>query len=65
VDYEDHVILGLEGGDDGPVGGLVCYRLLVDLGDDGSLGEVDLVGEGAGANAGDDDALGDSGLLSD
>src|SRR5215469_11751993 len=54
---EDHIILGLKAGDDGPVRGLVVDRLLVDLGDDGSLAEVDLVGEGAGTDAGDDDAL--------
>src|SRR5215469_12305069 len=65
VDDEDHIILGLEAGDDGPVGGFVSDRLLVDLGDDGSFAEVDLVGERAGAHAGDDDALRDSGLLCD
>ena len=36
--------------------------MLVDLDDDGVLGEVDLVGEGAGANVGDDDSALDAHL---
>ncbi len=48
VDDEDNVVVGFECGDDGLVVGLVGDWLFVDLGDDGALDEVDLVGEGAG-----------------
>lgn len=65
VNDEDDVILGFEGGDDGSVAGLVGDRLFVDRGDDQAFAQVDLIGEGAGANAGDHDAAADSGVRGD
>src|SRR5271170_4445153 len=58
-EFEDHVVSGLEAGDDGAELGRVADRALVDRDDHHSLrvAEVDLVGEGAGFDGLDDDPV--------
>ena len=62
MDHKDYIILRLEAGDDRPVTGFIGYRLLVDFRDDGAFGEVVLVSKGSWTNAGDHNAIFDSGL---
>ena len=57
--------LDLSVGDDSAIAGFVGDRFAVDGRNDRGLAETDLVGEGAGTNAGDDHAALDAGLCRD
>lgn len=59
---EDNVVFRLEGRDDSSIAGFVGYGLLVDLRDDGALGDVEFVSKGTRANGCDHNTGFDSGF---